>query len=187
MASLFSSRLASTTTGEEGSGADVVERASDMNNSVPSPLKGLVVWVDGIVENRDGKPVGQIVKGDPGALIGFEVRENGEILDDDGDVIGRASLRAMPPIVSEQHTGNRWAGLKVDPDGDILGIVTKGLRAELTGFGIDRVGYVVDGRGERVGETMLLEQIRLNRSSYCGDLVHVRTRRCSLSRYDVFR
>ena len=58
MASLFSSRLASTTTGEEGSGADVVEGASDTNNSVPSLLKGLVVWVDGIVENRDGKPVG---------------------------------------------------------------------------------------------------------------------------------
>ena len=171
-ANLFSSRLASTTTGEEGSGADVVEGASDTNNSVPSLLKGLVVWVDGIVENRDGKPVGQIVEGDPGTLIGFEARENGEILDDDGDVIGRASLRAMPPIVSEQHTGNRWAGLKadrdgdiLDGDGDILGIITKGLRAELTGFGIDRVGYMVDERGERVGETTLVEQSQLNRSS----------------------
>ena len=164
MASLFSSRLANTTTGEEGSGADVIEGASDTNNSVPSSLKGLIVWVDGIVRNRDGKPVGQIVESDSGALISFEVRENGEILDDDGDVIGRASLRAMPPIVSEQHTGNHWAGLKADRDGDILGIITKGLRAELTGFGIDRVGYVVDERGERVGETTLAEQSRLNRS-----------------------
>ena len=156
MASLFSSRLASTTTGEEGSAADVVEGASDTNNSVPSPLKGLVFWVDGIIENRDGKPEGQIVEGEPGALIAFEVRENGETLDDDGDVIGRASLRAMPPIVSKQHTGNRWTGLKVDRDGDTLGIIMKGLRAKLTGFGVDRVGYVVDERGERVGETTLV-------------------------------
>ena len=65
----------------------------------------------------------------------------------------------MPLIESEQHTGNRWAGLKadrdgdiLDGDGDILGIITKGLRAELTGFGNHRVGYVVDERGERVGE-----------------------------------
>ena len=74
----------------------------------------------------------------------------------------------MPLIESEQHTGNRWAGDRdgdiLDGDGDILGIITKGLRAQLTGFGIDRVGYVVDERGERVGEAMLAEQSRLNRS-----------------------
>ncbi|PWO27317.1 OmpH multi-domain protein [Pyrenophora tritici-repentis] len=55
-------------------------------------LKGLTADRSGQILNEDGDFVGHLVDGDPSEIQGREFNENGEILDDDGNVIAKAEL-----------------------------------------------------------------------------------------------
>ena len=55
-------------------------------------LDGLEVGEDGNILGSDGTPQGKIVEGDPKDLIGLKLNDKGEIVDEDGDVIGRAEV-----------------------------------------------------------------------------------------------
>ncbi|EOA86436.1 uncharacterized protein SETTUDRAFT_131269 [Exserohilum turcica Et28A] len=57
-----------------------------------SILKGLTADRSGQILNEDGDFVGHLVEGDPAKIQGREFNENGEILDDNGNVIARAEL-----------------------------------------------------------------------------------------------
>ncbi|KAJ5042598.1 hypothetical protein J3E74DRAFT_479276 [Bipolaris maydis] len=57
-----------------------------------SILKGLTADRSGQILNEDGDFVGHLVEGDPADIQGREFNENGEILDDNGNVIARAEL-----------------------------------------------------------------------------------------------
>ncbi|KAJ5818175.1 hypothetical protein N7474_003766 [Penicillium riverlandense] len=55
-------------------------------------LEGLPISEGGVIKNAAGHVVGQIVEGDPEDLVGYTLNDEGEIVDDEGDAIGRADL-----------------------------------------------------------------------------------------------
>ncbi|KAF2118332.1 hypothetical protein BDV96DRAFT_488122 [Lophiotrema nucula] len=57
-----------------------------------SILKGMTSDRSGQILNDDGDFVGRLVEGDPTQIEGMEFNEKGEILDEDGNVIARAEL-----------------------------------------------------------------------------------------------
>jgi hypothetical protein len=57
-----------------------------------SILKGLTCDRTGQILNEDGDFVGRLVEGDPSEIQGMEFNEKGEIVDDDGNVLARAEL-----------------------------------------------------------------------------------------------
>ncbi|KAF2808654.1 uncharacterized protein BDZ99DRAFT_419907 [Mytilinidion resinicola] len=73
---------------------ELTEQAKDAGPKLPGldVLKGLTVDASGQILNEDGDFVGILVEGNPADLQDKEFNENGEILDDDGNVIGRAKL-----------------------------------------------------------------------------------------------
>ena len=73
--------------GAQGAIPDELQGLTDL-----SILNGLQCGADGNVYNGDGELVGQLTEGDPADLEGYTFNEKGEILDDDGDVVGRAQL-----------------------------------------------------------------------------------------------
>jgi hypothetical protein len=57
-----------------------------------SVLKGLTADRTGQILNDDGDFIGRLVEGDPSEIQGREFNEKGEILDDEGNVLARAEL-----------------------------------------------------------------------------------------------
>ncbi|KAJ6134500.1 hypothetical protein N7523_000822 [Penicillium sp. IBT 18751x] len=55
-------------------------------------LEGLPVSDGGVIKNAAGQVVGKITEGDPEDLIGYTLNDDGEVVDDDGDAIGRVEL-----------------------------------------------------------------------------------------------
>ena len=71
---------------------DAAEGALDELPVDLSVLKGLEVGEGGEILNADGEAIGRIEEGDPEDLVGQTIGDDGEILDEDGDVIGRATV-----------------------------------------------------------------------------------------------
>jgi hypothetical protein len=69
-------------------------KVGDLENVVTdlAQLEGLPVSDGGVIKNAAGQTVGRIVEGDWEDLIGYTLNEEGEIVDDDGDAIGRVDL-----------------------------------------------------------------------------------------------
>jgi len=65
-----------------------------------SVMKGLEVQADGSVLDAEGNPVGKLAEGDAEDLEGYPIGDNGEILDDDGDLVGRCEL--LPEEIKKQ-------------------------------------------------------------------------------------
>ncbi|KAL4811975.1 hypothetical protein BDW67DRAFT_189105 [Aspergillus spinulosporus] len=83
-----------------------------------SSLDGLAVSEGGRVLGNDGRAVGKVVEGDPDDLVGQIVNGYGEILDEDGDLIG-----CVDPLI-EDATRDRGRDYRVwgdDPGDDTLG------------------------------------------------------------------
>lgn len=89
-----------------GKTEDVKSKATGTKDAALGVLKGLTVDFAGNILNADGDTVGQLVEGDPEKLQGREFNANGEILDDAGNVIGRAKIHPdAPKEVVEQVKG----------------------------------------------------------------------------------
>ncbi|KAE8392454.1 hypothetical protein BDV23DRAFT_181606 [Aspergillus alliaceus] len=120
------------------------------------------VGKDGVITSG-GQIIGRVIEGDPKRLQGRRVDEDGDILDKNGNTIGRAE-RWEPE--EKQRTVNPMAGRKVtregevrDIDGNLIGKLTSGNLATLIGKEIDDNGFVVDNDGNKLGECTLLENI----------------------------
>ncbi|PIG84952.1 LEA domain protein [Aspergillus arachidicola] len=120
------------------------------------------VGKDGVVTSG-GKIIGRIIDGDAKRLQGRKVDEDGDILDKNGNTIGRAE-RWEPE--EKQRSVNPMAGRKVtregevrDVDGNLIGKLTSGNLATLVGKEIDDNGFVVDNDGNKLGECTLIENI----------------------------
>ena len=74
-----------------GTAQDSVDQVKDTVTSL-ADLDGLPVSGDGLIKNADGVDVGHLVEGDPEDLEGYAPNANGEILDDDGDLVGRVEV-----------------------------------------------------------------------------------------------
>jgi hypothetical protein len=126
-------------------------------------LEGCTVAKDGTVVTPSGDVVGRLVKGEGKALFGRPVDEDGDILDKNGNTIGKAE-RWEPEKV--EHKKNPMTGRKVnregnvvDEDGNIIGKLTSGDLSICAGKEIDDDGDVVDYKGNSVGHCSLLEDI----------------------------
>lgn len=117
---------------------------------------------DGVVVDGD-RIIGRLIEGDAKRLLGRKVDEDGDVLDKNGNSIGKAE-RWEPE--EKQRDVNPMAGRKVtkegevrDVDGNLIGKLTSGNLATLVGKAIDDNGFVVDNDGNKLGECTLLENI----------------------------
>jgi hypothetical protein len=99
-------------------------------------LEGLPVGEDGDIAGPDGAVLGKIVEGDPADFVGQTLNEKGEVLDEDGDVIGRAET--LPQQVKAQV--DEAAG-GIAPDFSIL-----------AGKKINKKGNILNEEGEPIGK-----------------------------------
>ncbi|OJJ46071.1 hypothetical protein ASPZODRAFT_67349 [Penicilliopsis zonata CBS 506.65] len=122
-----------------------------------------VVAKDGTVTDATGRIIGRVIEGDAKRLLGRKVDEDGDILDKNGNTIGKAE-RWEPE--EKKRSINPMSGRKVnregevrDADGELIGKLTSGDLKTLIGKEIDDNGYVVDNDGNKIGECTLLENI----------------------------
>ena len=128
-----------------------------------SGFENLTVAKDGLVKDGNDQVVGRLIEGDPKKLLGRKVDEDGDVLDKNGNSIGKAE-RWDPPE-KERHI-NPMSGRRVnkdgevrDADGNLIGKLTQGELSNLVGMEIDDNGYVIDNDGNKVGEATLIENL----------------------------
>jgi Protein of unknown function (DUF3659) len=123
-----------------------------------------VVVKDGLVHDGAQQIIGRVIEGDAKQLMGRSVDDDGDILDKNGNSIGKAER--WEPEEKERHI-NPMSGHKVnkegevrDENGELLGKLTEGDLRTLVGFEVDDNGYVVDNDGNRVGACTLIENLQ---------------------------
>ncbi|KAH6896625.1 hypothetical protein B0T10DRAFT_474775 [Thelonectria olida] len=128
-----------------------------------SELSGCTVNKEGKVVTPAGVVVGRLIEGDAKILAGRGVDDDGEILDKNGNVIGKAERWEEEEVEKKKHllSGRRVnrEGNVVDEDGNIIGKLTSGDVQVCSGKEIDDDGDVVNQKGEPVGHVSRLEDI----------------------------
>ncbi|KAH9815669.1 Protein of unknown function (DUF3659) [Teratosphaeria destructans] len=126
-------------------------------------FEGLQIQKDGTVTTQSGDIVGRIIEGDIKKLMGHTVDEDGDILDKNGNKIGKAER--WEPEEKERRV-NPMSGKRVnkegevrDENGDLMGKLTDGDLGHCVGQEIDDAGNVVDVDGNKIGEVTLIENI----------------------------
>ncbi|KAF2217500.1 hypothetical protein CERZMDRAFT_63668 [Cercospora zeae-maydis SCOH1-5] len=135
-------------------------------NSEEGPFAGfddLVINKDGTITTQAGDIIGRVTEGDIKKLLGHTVDEDGDILDKNGNRIGRAER--WEPEEKERRV-NPMSGKRVnkegevrDDNGDLMGKLTQGDLGHCVGQEIDDAGNVVDVEGNKIGEVTLIENI----------------------------
>ncbi|KAG8623871.1 hypothetical protein KVT40_008847 [Elsinoe batatas] len=170
----------------EGAADEAGEAAKGATGDLPdlnelpldlSVLKGLEVQPDGTVEGPDG-PIGKLAEGDAEDLAGYPIGDNGEILDDDGDLVGRVELlpeAAKKQLIELKEKGELPEGIPEDildqlPDTDDVGDelnlpgldILEGLTCDPTGLIYneegDTIGQVIDGDPQELMNATLNDQ-----------------------------
>ncbi|PKS12455.1 hypothetical protein jhhlp_000661 [Lomentospora prolificans] len=126
-------------------------------------LPGCTVTKDGKIVTPGGDVVGRLTQGDPKILFGRAVDEDGDILDRNGNILGKAERWEEPEVEKaknplEGRKVNR-EGNVVDAEGNIIGKLTSGELTICSGKEIDSDGDVVDSKGNTVGHVSLLADI----------------------------
>lgn len=118
---------------------------------------------EGKVVTPGGDVVGRLVSGDPKVLFGRTVDDDGDILDKNGNTLGKAE-RWEEPFVEEKK--NPLAGRRVnkegnvvDEDGNLIGKLTDGKLSICAGKVVDNDGDVVDSKGATIGHVSLIGDI----------------------------
>ncbi|KAJ4400771.1 hypothetical protein N0V91_008402 [Didymella pomorum] len=159
--------------GAEDTADDVKDSVEDQTGGLDlSLLKGLEVDEEGLI-NKDGKPVGRLVEGDAEDLAGYPIGDNGEILDDDGDLVGRCELLPEDQLPEELKKGAEGAGPKMPPlsilkgltsdrtgqilneDGDFVGHLVEGDPSEIQGKQFNEDGEILDDDGNVIARAEL--------------------------------
>jgi hypothetical protein len=96
--------LNETGDGEENGEETEAGDDEDEENNLPSVeiLEGLTAGLDGLIYDDQGNTVGQVVEGDPEQLKETQLNKQGEFVDDDGNVIGRAEIHEDAEALVEQ-------------------------------------------------------------------------------------
>ena len=123
----------------------------------------LTINKDGTITTPGDDIIGRVIEGDIQKLLGHSVDEDGEILDKNGNVLGKAER--WEPEEKERRV-NPMSGRRVnsegevrDENGDLMGRLTEGDLGHCVGQEIDDAGNVVDVDGNKIGEVTLLENI----------------------------
>lgn len=138
-----------------------------------SVLKGLEVNEEGIINDKNGNPIGRLVEGDAEDLAGYEIGDDGEILDDDGDLVGRCELLPeaardqlkeaegaaddvkMPPISILKGLKADKTGQILNEDGDFVGRLVEGDPSQIQGMAFDENGEIYDEEGNLLAKAEL--------------------------------
>lgn len=127
-------------------------------------LSGCTVAKDGTVVTPSGDIVGRLIKGDGKVLFGRSVDEDGDVLDKNGNSLGKAE-RWEPEPEPERKKGplegrrvNR-EGNVVDEDGNVIGKLTSGDLSICAGKEIDGDGDVLDSKKNVIGHCNLIQDI----------------------------
>jgi hypothetical protein len=152
-----------------GDNGKVVGRAELIPGAEEEKAEGPFYGFDNAVVGKDGvvmsseQIIGRLIEGNAKRLIGRKIDEDGDVLDKNGNTIGKAE-RWEPE--EKQRDVNPMSGRKVtkegevrDADGNLIGKLTNGNLPTLVGKSIDDNGYVVDNEGNKIGECTLLEHI----------------------------
>ncbi|KAI0019201.1 hypothetical protein F4780DRAFT_771389 [Xylariomycetidae sp. FL0641] len=131
----------------------------------PSPFEDFpdaVVGEEGKVMSN-GEQVGILVEGDPKKLQGKPVDPDGDILDKNGNQLGRAERwypEEKPEVDMSVLAGKRInkAGNAVDKHGDIYGRVIEGALSRLVGKMCDKNGFIRNEAGDVIGKCELVPE-----------------------------
>ncbi|RAH43120.1 DUF3659 domain-containing protein, partial [Aspergillus brunneoviolaceus CBS 621.78] len=138
----------------------------DVQGSVLSlaSLEGLSVEEGGMIMSSAGQPIGEVVEGDPDDLVGQTVGKNGEILDEDGDLIGRVQLlekEAEPASGETLDAGTSEQGEEGEEEAPKLPDIST-----LEGLTCTKFGGIVDSKGALVGELIEGDAKKIFRGKY---------------------
>jgi hypothetical protein len=121
------------------------------------------VTKDGKVSDSKNAIIGRVIEGDAKKLYGKPVDADGDVLDKNGNTLGKAERWEEEEKEEAKHAA---AGRKVnkkgevvDENGDIIAKLTEGELLKCSGKSIDADGDVVDGKGTAIGHVSLLEEI----------------------------
>jgi len=139
---------------------------SEREGQKEGPFAGFdspTVTKDGKVADSHGAIIGKIVSGDAKVLYGKQVDPDGDVLDRNGNTLGKAERWEEEEKAKVKHpaAGRKVnkAGDVVDENGDVIAKLTDGTLQKCAGKEIDDDGDVVDGKGTTVGHVTLLEDI----------------------------
>jgi len=126
-------------------------------------LSGCTVGKDGKVYTPAGDVVGRLTSGDAKTLAGRPVDDDGEIVDANGNVLGKAERWEEP---EEEKKKGPMAGLTVSKDGnvrdqggEIVGKLVSGDAMVCAGKEVDDDGDVLNSKGQTVGHVVLIEDV----------------------------
>jgi hypothetical protein len=124
-------------------------------------LPGCTVAKDGKVVTAAGDVIGRLVKGDAKTLFGRSVDDDGDVLDRNGNVIGKAERWEEPEKKKDPMTGRKVNkdGNVLDDDGSVIGKLVSGDVLVCAGKEIDDDGDVINSKGNTVGHVALLQDI----------------------------
>ncbi|KAL8961738.1 MAG: hypothetical protein Q9193_001757, partial [Seirophora villosa] len=130
---------------------DAQDAAGEAKGGLPEigALEGLEVGDGGNIMGPDGNPIGKLVEGNPGDLIGKTLNEKGEIIDEDGDVVGRAMVVPGIDILEGYEIGE--GGKVLNDEGEVIGQLTEGDAEQLAGQKINDAGEILDEDGDVIG------------------------------------
>ncbi|KAI9877581.1 MAG: hypothetical protein M1830_003510 [Pleopsidium flavum] len=144
------------------------EPAEDAGPELPplSILEGLKCNKQGKIVTADGKPVGELIEGDPKKLAksGTECDAEGQFWDGKGHIVGKA--KTLPEEDDEEDAPfSGLEGLIVvkdgwveDENGNKVGTIVEGDPKKLVGRAVDEDGDVIDKRGNTVGHADRYEE-----------------------------
>ncbi|KAH8586759.1 hypothetical protein B0O99DRAFT_643579 [Bisporella sp. PMI_857] len=121
------------------------------------------VTKDGKVADSHGAIIGRVISGDIKQLYSKAVDDDGDILDKNGNPLGKAERWEEEEKAKAKHPASgrkvNRKGEVVDENGDTIAKLTDGNLQKCAGCEIDDDGDVVDGKGVTVGHITLLEDI----------------------------
>jgi hypothetical protein len=152
-------------------GGTIVGRAelvpeSEREGEKEGPFSGFdnpTVTKDGKVADSKGTIIGRLIEGEAAKLFGKSVDADGDVLDKNGNSLGRAER--WEEEVKEKKK-NPVAGRKInrdgnvlDDDGDVIGKLVDGEIGKCVGKEIDDDGDITNSKGQTLGHVSLLEDI----------------------------
>jgi ribosomal protein L13 len=141
------------------------EREDYKEDSPFEDFPGATVGDEGAVM-FNGEQVGIVVDGDAKKLKGKTVDADGDILDRNGNLLGRAERWEKPEEEPEPEVDNsalagkriNKAGNAVDSHGDIYGRVVEGDLQRLIGKMCDKQGFIRNEGGDVIGKAELIPE-----------------------------
>jgi len=139
---------------------------SERQGEKEGPFSGFnspVVTKDGKVADSQGTIIGRLIEGDAKKLYGKEVDPDGDVVDKNGNTLGKAErweeeVKEKPKHPAAGRKVNK-DGNVVDDSGDVIAKLTEGEIAKCTGKEIDNDGDIINEKGVQVGHVTLIEDI----------------------------